>query len=104
MKFNSFSPVPEDEEELHLPELVYWASLGNLEEVESLLHQDVDPNTSDEDGYSALHAAAENGSLAVVKLLVKYGANVDFKFEYSALELAEMAGQQDIVDYLKSLK
>jgi hypothetical protein len=37
MKLNSFSPLPEDDEELHLPELVYWASLGDVEQVEQLL-------------------------------------------------------------------
>ena len=36
MKLNSFSPLPEDDEELHLPELVYWASLGDVEQVEQL--------------------------------------------------------------------
>ena len=34
MKLNSFSPIPENDDELHLPELVYWASLGELAEVE----------------------------------------------------------------------
>ncbi|EJG21892.1 hypothetical protein ACIN5143_A2882 [Acinetobacter baumannii OIFC143] len=33
MKINSFSPIPEDDEELSLPELIYWASLGDLEQV-----------------------------------------------------------------------
>lgn len=32
MKLNSFSPLPEDDDELHLPELVYWASLGNVKQ------------------------------------------------------------------------
>ena len=34
MKLNSFSSLPEDDDELHLPELVYWASLGDVEQVE----------------------------------------------------------------------
>ena len=37
MHFNSFSQLPEDDEELHLPELVYCASLGDVEQVEQLL-------------------------------------------------------------------
>ncbi|RZG68277.1 MULTISPECIES: ankyrin repeat domain-containing protein [Acinetobacter] len=103
MKLNSFSPIPEDDEELHLPELVYWASLGELAEVEKSLANGADVNSADEEGYSALHAAAENGYLDVVKLLVEKGADVQHKTQYTALELAEMAGNDDVAAYLKSL-
>ncbi|WP_180060271.1 ankyrin repeat domain-containing protein [Acinetobacter sp. YH12128] len=103
MNFNSISPIPEDDEELHLPELVYWASLGELAEVDKSLANGIDVNSADEEGYSALHAAAENGYLDVVKLLVVKGADVKHKTQYTALELAEMAGHDDVVAYLKSL-
>jgi len=103
VKINSFSSIPEDDEELSLPELVYWASLGDLDEVEQLLLEGQDPNQTDDDGYSALQAAAENDHLEVVKLLVEKGALVDYKSEYTALRLAEMASNIDIVNYLKSL-
>ena len=103
MQFNSISPIPEDDEELHLPELVYWASLGELAEVEKSLANGTDVNSADEEGYSALHAAAENGYLDVVKLLVEKGADVQHKTQYTALELAEMAGNDDVAAYLKSL-
>lgn len=36
MQFNSITPFPENDDELHLPELVYWASLGELAEVEKV--------------------------------------------------------------------
>ena len=100
MKLNSFSPLPDDDEELHLPELVYWASLGDVEQVEELLEDGIDPNQTDEEGYSALQAAAENDNLAVVKLLVSKGANVAYKGEYTALELAEMAENNEVAAYL----
>jgi len=103
VKINSFSSIPEDDEELSLPELVYWASLGDLDEVEQLLLEGQDPNQKDDEGYSALQAAAENDHLEVVKLLVEKGALVDYKSEYTALQLAEMASNIDIVNYLKSL-
>ncbi|WP_278397627.1 ankyrin repeat domain-containing protein [Acinetobacter venetianus] len=103
MKLNSFSPVPEDDGELNLPELVYWASLGDVEQVEQLLVEGIDPNQTDEEGYSALQAAAENDHLAVVKLLVSKGVNVGYQGEYTALQLAEMAEHSEIVEYLKSL-
>ena len=103
MKFNSFSPLPEDDEELHLPELVYWSSLGDVEQVALLLEDGIDPNQTDEEGYSALQAAAENDHLAVVKLLVSKSANVSYKGEYTALQLAEMAENIEVVAYLKNL-
>ena len=103
MKLNSISPIPEDDEELHLPELVYWSSLGEVAEVEKALVNGVDVNQTDDEGYSALQAAAENGYIDVVTLLVSKGANVSYKGEYTALQLAEMAEQTEIVDYLKSL-
>ena len=103
MKLSSFSPLPEDDEELHLPELVYWASFGDVEQVKQLLAEGIDPNQTDDEGYSALQAAAENDHLAVVKLLVNKGANVAYKGEYTALQLAEMAEHDEVVVYLKSL-
>ena len=98
-----FTPIPENNEELHLPQLVYCASLGEIEQVKALLEQGIDPNQTDDEGYSALQAAAENDNLAVVKLLVSKGANVAYKGEYTALQLAEMAENTDVVVYLKSL-
>ncbi|MCL9676839.1 ankyrin repeat domain-containing protein [Acinetobacter sp. ACZLY 512] len=103
MKLNSFSPLPEDDDEINLPELVYWASLGNTARVRQLLADGIDPNQSDEEGYSALQAAAENDHLDVVKLLVSKGADISFKGQYTALELAEMAQNTQIVQYLKDL-
>ena len=104
MKLNSFSAIPENDEELHLPELVYWASLGDLEQVAELLQQGIDPNSADHEGYSALQAAAENDHLDVVKLLISKGIDLEHRSPYSALELAELAGNKDIAVYLKGLK
>ncbi len=103
MKLNSFSPIPNDDEELYLPELVYAASLGDIEQVEQLLSQGIDANQMDEEGYSALQAAAENNHLDILKLLVSQGADVHYKAQFTALELAEMANNKEIVEYLKKL-
>ena len=103
MKLNSFSPIPENDDELHLPALVYAASLGDIEQVEQLLSQGVDANQTDDEGYSALHAAAENDHFEIVKLLISKGADVSYKAEYTALELAKMAENTAIIEYLQSL-
>ena len=47
MQFNSISPIPEDDNELHLPELVYWASLGEVAEVANSLANGVDVNQTE---------------------------------------------------------
>ncbi|KQC99308.1 ankyrin repeat domain-containing protein [Acinetobacter soli] len=103
MKINSVSSLSDQEDDVQLPELVYWASLGNTARVRQLLADGIDPNQSDEEGYSALQAAAENDHLDVVKLLVSKGADISFKGQYTALELAEMAQNTQIVQYLKDL-
>ena len=100
---NSFTLISKDDEELQLPELVYWSSLGEIEQVKALLEQGIDPNQTDDEGYSALQAAAENDYLDIVKLLLSQGAKLHHKSPYTALELAEMAENKDIVAYLKSL-
>lgn len=103
MKINSISSLPEQDDDLQLPELVYWASLGDVEQVEQLLAEGIDPNQTDDEGYTALQAAAENDHLDVVKLLVSKGADISFKGQYTALELAEIAQNTQIVQYLKDL-
>ncbi|WP_151815310.1 ankyrin repeat domain-containing protein [Acinetobacter soli] len=103
MKINSVSSLSDQEDDVQLPELVYWASLGNTARVRQLLADGIDPNQSDEEGYSALQAAAENDHLDVVKLLVSKGADISFKGQYTALELAEMAQNTQIVQYLQDL-
>ena len=103
MKLNSFTPIPENDEELQLPELVYCSSLGEIEQVKALLEQGIDPNQTDDEGYSALQAAAENDYLDIVKLLLSKGAKIHHKSPHKELELTEMDENKDIVAYFKSL-
>lgn len=103
MKINSISSLSDQEDDVQLPELVYWASLGDKARVRQLLADGIDPNQSDEEGYSALQAAAENDHLDVVKLLLSKGANISSKGQYTALELAEMAQNTQVVQYLKNV-
>ena len=83
-----------------VPALIYWSSLGRINQVKVVLDSGGDPNLHDSDGYSALHAASENGHLDIVKLLIEHGADINYKSEYSALELAIMAEHDEVVKYL----
>jgi len=92
----------ESEGRISAPDVVYWASLGRTELVEEALNSGADANAVDADGYSALHAAAENNHIDIVKLLIAKGANVNYKDSYTALELANMSENAEVVDILKS--
>jgi ankyrin repeat protein len=86
------------------PAVVYWASLGRTETVKQLLANGADPNATDAEGWSALQAAAENGHLEIVKLLVKAGANKNYVFSgKTALQFAQMAKKSAVVEYLRSV-
>ncbi|HSI34810.1 MAG: ankyrin repeat domain-containing protein [Phycisphaerae bacterium] len=62
---------------MEVDELTYWSSLGNLGNVKLALQKNPDVNHADADGYTALHAAAENGHVEIVKLLLAKGADRD---------------------------
>lgn len=71
-------------EELTVPEnldstmqLLFMASRGDAKEVEDLLDDGIDVNSIDLDGRTALHIAACEGHVDVVKLLVSRRANID---------------------------
>lgn len=60
------------------PEDVFmYASVGMVEELESLIDAGVDVDYRNEKGATALYFAAKHGNLLCVKLLVKAGANVE---------------------------
>lgn len=71
-------------EELTVPEnldatmqLLFMASRGDAKGVEDLLGDGIDVNSIDLDGRTALHIAACEGHVDVVKLLVGRRANID---------------------------
>ena len=57
------------------------ANEGNLEAVQNLMSQDIDVNTKDDEGWTALHHAAFAGHTAIAELFLKQGATVDVKDE-----------------------
>ncbi|KAG1328254.1 Integrin-linked protein kinase 1 [Cocos nucifera] len=71
-------------EELTVPEnldstmqLLFMASQGDVKGVDELLKDGVDVNSIDLDGRTALHIAACEGHVDVVKLLLSWRANID---------------------------
>lgn len=64
----------------------------------------VDLNVCDEFGYTPLHLAADRGNTDIVKLLLEHGADATLKDSdgFSALELANVAGHQDVKTMLSN--
>lgn len=86
-------------------ELEYWASLGRLERVAAALAANPDVNIRGRGGYTAMHAAAENGHLEVIRFLADRGADINPQVESgeTPLDLAMLAGQAAAVALLRSL-
>lgn len=61
-----------------------------------------DINESDYEGRTALHIAASEGHLNIVKYLVNHGSDVDIKDSRgnTALDDAIRENKQDVVDFL----
>ncbi|KAJ7596936.1 ankyrin repeat-containing domain protein [Mycena floridula] len=62
-----------------------------------------DVNSLDEFGYTALHLAADRGNVGAVRLLLEKGADATLKDPdgLTALELARVAGHDELVEVLK---
>ena len=86
-------------------ELEYWASLGNIAKVKLAIQNGEDVNARGDNGYTALHAAAGNGHLDVVELLIGQGASATATLDSgeSVVELAALAQETRVVDFLNSL-
>lgn len=86
-------------------DLEYWAALGNLDRVAEVLAANPDVNIRGVGGITALHAAAENGHVEVIRLLAARGADLSPRVESgeTPLELAELAGQHAAAELLRLL-
>lgn len=61
------------------PQLVYYARKRNLDKVKELLKNGVNPNSKDDESFTALMRAARNNDLDMFKELIKYGADTNAK-------------------------
>ena len=83
--------------------LVVAAAQGHADTVKALLDAGADVNAADVTGWTPLHAAAYNGDLRIVKLLLGHGAipSPPRWFLQSPSIMAEKLGHQDIAPLLK---
>ena len=84
---------------------VYWAALGRLDKIlhMQLKKKNVDVNACYGALGSALNAAAAEGPIETVRLLLRAGAHVDGPVSLrfgSALQLAALRGQKNVVEIL----
>lgn len=91
-------------EELTVPEnldstmqLLFMASQGDVKGVGELLKDGVDVNSIDLDGRTALHIAACEGHVDVVKLLLSWRANIDARDRWGS---TVMTSSFQIFDFL----
>ena len=104
--------VPPDPDGGELPEgaivagdVEYWASGGNVAKVKEAINAGCDVNAASEGGYTALHAAAENGHVEIARILIESGADQTAKLESgeAPIDLARLAGKDEVLDYLRSI-
>ncbi len=84
-------------------DLEYWAALGQADRVAEALAANPDPSVRGVGGYTAAHAAAENGHLEVLELLVARGADVNARLDTGETPLALASGHPEVVTYLRSV-
>ena len=79
------------------------AAAGNAEQVKKLLDSGLNPNTKRQ-GVTAFGAAAKNGHVYVVELMLDHGSNIDVKDAdgLTALSWAAVAGKIEVVETLIS--
>jgi hypothetical protein len=87
-----------------------WASADESVQIAAkqvalkMLDKGANPKYVARDGYSVLHSAAAAGNLAIVKLLIERGADINLKTAkgITPLEHAEKSKKESVIDFLVS--
>ena len=88
------SPLIPDPDESRVAMLLSAASRDHVDRVLSLLHAGLSPSASDYDRRTALHVAASDGALDVVKALIEEGADLNAKDRFGHTPLDEAVAYQ----------
>lgn len=83
-------------------EAVRSGDTGELQKILEDRDGKININFFDKEGQTALHHSVQDGNLELVKLLVKFGADIKLanRDGWSAFHIAAFAGHQDIILYL----
>ena len=86
------------------PDIALLDAVNRLDamEVEFLLSRKANPNAADDDGLTALHQACIDNAEEIVKILIKYNADVDCKDseDWTPLHACITCGHMNIADIL----
>ena len=79
-------------------------AMGHLEITQLLLDVGASPNVQDQAGLTPLHVAAQKGDVIITHSLLFGGANLEAvtKENKTALDLANEAGHEDVIELLKA--
>lgn len=82
--------------------LLESAARGDIEEVKRLLSMEVDPDSTNDDGLTALHQCCIDNNEEMLKLLIQYKANVNAEDseKWTPLHAAATCGHINLVAYL----
>jgi len=69
--------------------LCSYTKLGNAKKIEELLNLGADPNYSDYDGRCAIHIAACEDREEIIKILLRWNANINIMDNYDSTALAD---------------
>uniref|UniRef100_A0A3Q7HJ24 non-specific serine/threonine protein kinase n=1 Tax=Solanum lycopersicum TaxID=4081 RepID=A0A3Q7HJ24_SOLLC len=85
-------------------QLLFMACKGDVNGVKDLLDEDVDVNSIDLDGRTALHIAACEGHVEVAKLLLSRKANIDARDRWGSTAAADAKyyGNNEVYNILKA--
>jgi ankyrin repeat protein len=83
----------------------YWSGVGDEEQVLLAIRSGYDVNETSDGGYTALHAAAENNRLEVIRVLLEHGANPNAKVisGETPLAFAELTGCEEAAALLRPI-